>query len=205
MKRKEEIEHALTVLGRRMALDGAPDMEVLCCGASALCVLGLLSRSTMDVDVLGVVVQDLDLDPCEVFPAEMERAIANAGLELGLADDWFNGSASRLLERGVPEGTLERSLSHRRSFGPCLTVRFIDRRDQVALKLFASMDPVEGIRHLKDLEEISPTTDELSHALMWMAGWKSSDAFRAKLKAIVTGLGFEDLAAAGIQPSSGGF
>ena len=97
MKRKEEIEHALTVLGRRMALDGAADMEVLCCGASALCVLGLLSRSTMDVDVLGVVVQDRDLDPCEVFPLEMERPIANAGLELGLADDWFNGSASRLL------------------------------------------------------------------------------------------------------------
>jgi len=114
MRRKEEIEHALTVLGRRMALDGAPDMEVLCCGASALCVLGLLTRSTMDVDVLGVVVRDRDLNPCEVFPEEMERAIANAGLELGLAEDWFNGSASRLLERGVPEGTLERALVHRK-------------------------------------------------------------------------------------------
>jgi hypothetical protein len=168
MKRKEEIEHALKVLGRRMALDGAPDMEVLCCGASALCVLGLLSRSTMDVDVLGVVVRDLDLDPCEVFPMEMERAIANAGLELGLADDWFNGSASRLLERGVPAGTLERSFAHRRTFGPCLTVRFLDRRDQVALKLFAAMDPVDGIRHLKDLEEISPEAEEISHALEWM-------------------------------------
>ena len=200
MKRKEEIEHALTVLGRRMALDGASDMEVLCCGASALCVLGLLSRSTMDVDVLGVVVRDRDLDPCEVFPVEMERAIANAGLELGLADDWFNGSASRLLERGVPEGTLERSLAHRRTFGPCLTVRFLDRRDQVALKLFASMDPVDGIRHLKDLEEISPKAVEISHALDWMARWESSAAFRAKLKAIVTGLGFVDLASTKIDP-----
>jgi len=195
MKRKEEIEHALSVLGRRMALDGAPDMEVLCCGASALCVLGLLSRSTMDVDVLGVVVRDQDLDPCEVFPVEMERAIAHAGLELGLADDWFNGSASCLLERGVPEGTLERSLVHRRTFGPCLRVRFLDRRDQVALKLFAAMDPVDGIRHLKDLEEITPDAEEISHALEWMAGWESSAAFRAKLKAIVIGLGFEDLAA----------
>ena len=193
MKRKEEIERALTVLGRRMALDGAPDMEVLCCGASALCVLGLLSRSTMDVDVLGVVVSDRDLDPCEVFPVEMERAITNAGLELGLADDWFNGSASRLLERGVPVGTLERSLTHRRTFGPCLTVRFLDRRDQVALKLFAAMDPVDGIRHLKDLEEILPEAEEISHALEWMGRWESSAAFRAKLKAIVTGLGFEDL------------
>jgi hypothetical protein len=197
MKRKEEIEHALKVLGRRMALDGAPDMEVLCCGASALCVLGLLSRSTMDVDVLGVVVRDLD--PCEVFPMEMERAIANAGLELGLADDWFNGSASRLLERGVPAGTLERSFAHRRTFGPCLTVRFLDRRDQVALKLFAAMDPVDGIRHLKDLEEISPESEEISHALEWMEEWESSISFRRKLKEIVTGLGFENLASSKIK------
>lgn len=195
MQRKEEIEHALTVLGRRMALDGAPDIEVLCCGASALCMLGLLSRSTMDVDVLGVVVRDQDLNPCEVFSAEMERAISNAGLELGLANDWFNGSASRLLERGVPEGTLERSFAYRKTFGPCLTVRFLDRRDQVALKLFASMNPVDGIRHLRDLEEISPEADEISHALAWMGGWKSSDAFRAKLKKIVTGFGFGELAA----------
>jgi hypothetical protein len=199
MKRKEEIEHALKVLGRRMALDGVPDMEVLCCGASALCVLGLLSRSTMDVDVLGMVVRDLDLDPCEVFPMEMERAIANAGLELGLADDWFNGSASRLLERGVPAGTLERSFAHRRTFGPCLTVRFLDRRDQVALKLFAAMDPVDGIRHLKDLEEISPEAEEISHALEWMEEWESSISFRTKLKEIVTGLGFENLASSKIK------
>jgi hypothetical protein len=200
MKRKEEIEHALAVLGRRMALDGAPDMEVLCCGASALCILGLLTRSTMDVDVLGVVVRDRDLDPCEVFPEEMERAIANAGLELGLADDWFNGSASRLLERGVPKGTLERSLAHRRSFGPCLKVRFLDRKDQVALKLFAAMDPIDGVRHLKDLEEIMPDAGEISHALEWMGGWNSSAAFRAKLKALVVGLGFEDLASSNINP-----
>jgi hypothetical protein len=57
------------------------------------------------------------------------------------------------------------------------------------------MDPVDGIRHLKDLEEITPDAEEISHALEWMAGWESSAAFRAKLKAIVIGLGFEDLAA----------
>ena len=42
MKRKEEIDRALSTLSRRMALSGAQDLEVLCCGASALCVLGLL-------------------------------------------------------------------------------------------------------------------------------------------------------------------
>jgi len=60
----------------------------------------------------------------------------------------------------------------------------------VALKLFAAMDPVDGIRHLKDLEEISPEAAEIEHALDWMAGWESSAAFRDKLKTIVAGLGF---------------
>jgi hypothetical protein len=62
------------------------------------------------------------------------------------------------------------------------------------------MDPVNGIRHLKDLEEISPEEAEISHALDWMAGWASSAPFRAKLKTIVTGLGFVDLASTKINP-----
>ena len=49
MNRKEEIERALTTPSRRMALSVADDLQILCCGASAFCVLGLLSRSTMDV------------------------------------------------------------------------------------------------------------------------------------------------------------
>ena len=56
------------------------------------------------------------------------------------------------------------------------------------------MDPVDGIRHLKDLEEITPKGEEIAHALEWISGWKSSAAFRAKLKALVEGLGFEELA-----------
>jgi hypothetical protein len=62
------------------------------------------------------------------------------------------------------------------------------------------MDPVDGIRHLKDLEEISPEAGEISHALEWMGGWESSTAFRTKLKEVVTRLGFEDLAVSMIDP-----
>ena len=98
MKRKEEIERALRTLARRMALLGAEDLEVLCCGASALCVLGLLTRSTLDVDVLGIISDEMDVRPCEHFSPEMESAIAESGRELGLSNDWFNGSASTLLQ-----------------------------------------------------------------------------------------------------------
>ena len=194
MNRKEEIERALITLSRRMALSGAEDLQILCCGASALCVLGLLSRSTMDVDVLGIVSDETDVVPCEGFSAEMQRAIAESGRELELPDDWFNGSASTLLQRSLPAGTLERSRKHRREFGPCLVVFFLDRMDQVALKLFASMDPRDGQRHLRDLEEIAPTRDEIHHAVAWMSSWKSNELFRERLAYLVEGFGFADLA-----------
>jgi len=194
MRRKEEIERALSTLSRRMALSGTQDLEVLCCGASALCVLGLLSRSTMDVDVLGIISGDKEVEPCEHFSPEMEAAIAESGREVGLPDDWFNGSASTLLQHALPIGALERSKKHRKEFGPCLVVRFLDRMDQVALKLFAAMDPKDGQRHLRDLEEISPTRAEIIHAITWMMGWKSNQAFRDRLAYLVEGFDFPDLA-----------
>jgi len=194
MQRKEEIERALSTLSRRMAHSGAQDLEVLCCGASALCVLGLLSRSTMDVDVLGIISDAKEVVPCEHFSPEMEFAITASGRELGLPDDWFNGSASTLLQRTLPIGTLERYKKHRQVFGECLVVRFLDRMDQVALKLFAAMDPKDGQRHLRDLEEISPTRPEIIHAITWMTAWKSNQAFRARLAYLVEGFDFPDLA-----------
>jgi hypothetical protein len=65
--------------------------------------------------------------------------------------------------------------------------------DQVALKLFASMDPRDGQRHLRDLEEISPTRDEIRNAIGWMSAWKSNEAFRERLAYLVEGFGFPDL------------
>ena len=195
MNRKEEIEQALTALGRRMALSDVEELEVLCCGASALCILGLLSRSTLDVDILGIISDERKLIACEHFSSEMESFITEVARDLQLPDDWVNGEASTLLMRGIPNGALERSLQHRREFGPCLTVRFLDRMDQVALKLFAAMDPRNGQRHLKDLEEINPTREEMLHAISWMSAWKSNQAFRDRLAYLVEGLDFPDLAA----------
>lgn len=148
----------------------------------------------MDVDVLGIISDETQVVPCEHFSPEMERAIRESGRELELSDDWFNGSASTLLQRSLPAGALERSGKHRMEFGPCLVVRFLDRMDQVALKLFASMDPKDGQRHLKDLEEISPTHGEILHAIRWMSSWKSNQAFRERLAYLVKGFDFPDLA-----------
>jgi hypothetical protein len=52
---RADVERALTELGRQMALRDADHIAVVCCGASALCVLGLLARRTLDIDAIGLI------------------------------------------------------------------------------------------------------------------------------------------------------
>ena len=192
--RKEEVHEALTVLGKQMALAGAEDIWLLCCGGSGLCVLELISRSTKDVDALALIVDGTTLKPIEGFSAEMEKAIAQTAGLLGLESDWLNGEASILLERGLPDGILERAGGPAWQYGPCLTVEFIDRLDQVALKLYAAMDLLKGRRHVEDLVEMCPTEPEIQHGLKWLGAWQSNDAFKKRLAFLVEALGFPGMA-----------
>ncbi len=192
--KKEEVHEALIVLGKQMALADAEDIRLLCCGGSGLCVLELITRSTKDVDALALIVDGTTLKPIEGFSTEMEKAISQTADLLGLESDWLNGEASILLERGLPEGILERAGGHARQYGPCLTVEFIDRLDQVALKLYAAMDILKGRRHVEDLVEMCPTEREIQHGLKWLGAWQSNDAFKKRLAFLVETMGFPELA-----------
>jgi hypothetical protein len=179
--RKDEIEGALSELGRQMALRDASHLTVLCCGAAALCAVDALSRSTLDVDAVGAVNPDDEIVPLEAFSTDTAAAIAATAQKLGLHSDWFNLEASAILERGLPEGAVARSASHARAFGPCLSVRFMDRLDLVALKMFAALDPAKGRRHAEDLVAINPSREEIRHGLRWMAAWPSNLHFKVAL------------------------
>lgn len=189
-EQKEEIHLALTTLGRQMALAYAREVQLLCCGGSGLCVLEILSRATKDVDALAFIVDEHNLKPIETFSPEMDQAILATAKIHGLEDDWFNAEASILLKHGLPAGILERSSQHARQYGPCLRVQFIGRSDQVALKIYAAMDPVKGRRHEEDLVAMDPTKKEIKHALEWMSAWPSNEAFKRRLAFLVEGLGF---------------
>ena len=187
---KTEIDRALTELGRQLARLDSSEVRILCGGASALCMLEILSRSTMDVDALAILGKGGALTKIRRFPKELEMAIRRTATTLGLDESWFNASAMELLRLGLPKGVVSRSARHRKQYGPCLTVQFLDRLDQVALKLFASMDPVRFRRHLEDLVSMKPKAKEIDHALDWMLGWKTSPAFRKRLSSILLGLDF---------------
>jgi len=190
---RADVERALTELGRQMALRDADHMAVVCCGASALCVLGLLARRTLDIDAIGLVGTNKQIVSIEEFSPEVNDAIAAAGLSLGLLPGWFNGAASAVLARGLPVGALERSAVQAKDFGPCLTVHFMDRIDLIALKMYAALDPKEGRRHVKDLVEINPSREELLHGIKWIGSLPSSLAFKQSLHRLLEGFDAADL------------
>lgn len=191
---KQAIQEALSRTGRRLALADAGEFALLVCGGSALNLAGIIQRPTRDVDVLGLV---KGTNPATVaaeqLPAEVTRAAELVAKDLGLPGDWLNDAALDVQRLGLPPGILKRA--HRLDFGPCLTVFFIDRQDQVALKLYAAIDREKGQRHLKDLEAIEPTTAEMEGAVHWLFDRETSAEFRAAVSSIAEALGFAQLRA----------
>lgn len=190
---RSDVERALMELGRQMALRDADPMTIVCCGASALCVLGAFSRRTLDVDAIGMVDPSGEIIGIGEFAPEVKDAITAAGAVLGLTPGWFNAAASAILVRGLPKGAIERSTKHRMEFGPCLTIRFMDRIDLIALKMYAALDPHEGRRHIEDLVSIGPTLEELRHGADWIAGWQSNSSFKLAFRRLLEAFDAADL------------
>jgi hypothetical protein len=193
---RRQIQEALSRTGRRLALADAGEYALLVCGGSALNLAGIIERPTRDVDVLGLVKgTDCRTVTAEHLPAELIRAAEGVAMDLSLPGDWLNDAALDVQRLGLPSGILKRA--HRLEFGPCLTVFFIDRRDQVALKLYAAIHREKGQRHLKDLEAIEPTKAEMEAAAHWLLDRKTSAGFRAAVRSISAALGFARLRALG--------
>jgi hypothetical protein len=113
--------------------------------------------------------------------------------DLDLPSDWLNDAALEVQRLGLPLGLLKRA--HRLDFGPCPDVFFIDRRDQVALKLYAAIDRTKGQRHFEDLEAIQPSKSEMEAAVRWLLDRATSVQFRAAVNSIAKALGFPELRA----------
>lgn len=188
----QEIQAALTRLAEYLLLAGAPRTTLLVGGGSALAVLGLITRTTKDVDIIAVVSSEsrgsfVSAKPLPDYFLEARRKVAE---DLGLAEDWINPGPTSLLDFGLPSGCLDRSL--RVEYGEALTVHFIDRKDQIFLKLYAAVD--QGGRHLTDLISLRPSSDELLEAGRWAMTHDPSLGFRALLIDLLTQLGFDYVA-----------
>ncbi|MCF7818124.1 MAG: hypothetical protein K9M54_09610 [Kiritimatiellales bacterium] len=194
----EQLEQALGLLGEYLEHEGSKRFQLVVCGGAALIAKSLVARVTADVDILALLdEQDRPLSP-DPLPEEIIKGAAfvqRTMPELELPDDWLNNGPSRhpggLFQTGLPAGLVERLSS--RSYGEALTVWFLDRFDQIHLKLYAATDSGPG-RHVDDLLKLEPTSPEIEIAAKWALTHDSSPGFRMMLVSMLSQLGYCDVA-----------
>lgn len=185
----EESLQALAALGRKLEERGHQRISLLICGGAALNISGLLTRATADVDVLGRADEGPDLQD---IPGWLAPCVDEVAHELELEPEWLNNAASAVSGIGLPAGFLQRAT--RRSFGTRLEIAVASRLDLIALKCLAALDPKLGTKHLGDLVDMNPTSDEMAFATEWLLDRKTSREFRSAVGQLCDALGQTDLA-----------
>lgn len=187
----QSLQQALSALAGFLEADGAAPESLVVIGGSALISLGIVSRTTQDVDIMAGV------DPVRglVDPRPMSEALIDAAdkvaRELNLNPHWLNTGPADQVLAGLPEGFLSRLTRH--DYGPCLTIFLPDRFDLIHLKLFAIMDQGPG-RHVHDLQALQPTADELLRAARWVLTQDAGEVFPQIVRNTLTSLGYGELA-----------
>jgi hypothetical protein len=180
-----------------MAYAGMEPVELVSCGGASLNLMGWISRSTSDVDIICVAEigpsNEVKLRPETPLSPEFIKLVAEVGRELGLKEEWLNFGPAPLVDFGLPPG-LERRLE-RKEYGRCLALHLISRLDHIHLKIYAVMDPqTRQETHLGDLLELEPNEAEVKAAVDWLLNRKTSSNFRRKLKQVLDRIGHEKLA-----------
>ncbi len=177
----------LSALGEQLDATQA-HLEIVVIGGSALLALGLIERTTRDVDLVALLEDGGLVDP-KPLPEALLAARGRVAADFGLDEEWLNAAPSALLDFGLPQGFVARLESRR--YSPSLTVHLASRFDQIHFKLYALVDQGPG-KHDADLQALAPTRNELLQAARWSITHDPSDGFRQQLLAVLEYLGVED-------------
>jgi hypothetical protein len=177
----EIIDEIFTALDRQIWVHGGITLSLVVCGGTALAALGLVMRTTKDVDVLGMVIDTpngLVIQKITEFPVWFAEAADKVGRDFDLPENWLNLGPASQIESGLPEGFVERLV--RKRYGEYLTIFFISRIDQIHFKLYAAVDRDEY--HVEDLKALRPTNEEIETAAKWVIPQDVSAVFKSLLK-----------------------
>lgn len=184
---KDAADRLLSALGEQLAAAGQR-FELIVIGGSGLLALGLIERSTRDVDLLGLRSGN-ELESAKPLPAALGEARDRVARDFALPADWLNPGPTDLLEFGLPEGFVDRL--ERRGYGDDLTVYFASRYDQIHFKLYALVDQGPG-KHEADLRALSPTDEELLAAARWSRLHDPSAGYERVLREVLAHMGVRD-------------
>ena len=184
-----DVEEVLQRLGELLQFR-RHSFAVAIIGGAALNLLGVVSRTTNDVDVLAVanpadLANDLRGQLTEApnpLPIELLRAASDVARDLNLNEGWLNNGPTRQMRSGLPPGMESRLVW--REFGS-LWVGVPAREDLIALKLFAAVDRSgPGGVDSNDLLALAPTAAELQWAVAWVATQDASLSFATTLETV---------------------
>lgn len=151
-------------------------LEAVVIGGAALNLLGVVSRTTRDVDVL---------DPAlaaEILAAASDFATSLRAEGEILRDDWLNNGPSSLVD-DLPSGWRERVVP---AFaGSAIVLMSLGRSDLLCTKLFALCDRGED---LEDCIALAPSPAELSEAIPWLVARDANALWPAHVRATISDL-----------------
>lgn len=182
-----DIERALAAVGDLLAAEGER-AHIVILGGAALNLLGIVHRTTRDVDVLAVASPGAGRGRPKLkrpvpLPEPLRRAAATVARDFQLPPDWLNTDVAGQWDTGLPPGLGKRV--QWRSFHS-LEVGVVDRRDLVFFKLYAAADSrgPESV-HYQDLLALKPSDEELDAAAKWVRAQDPSPAFAGDLQRLL--------------------
>ena len=189
MIEKKNLKIIFSALDRQLAVSGGSGISLVVCGGTALAALGLVTRTTKDVDVLGLLERGR-IRKIGKFPSWLSEAATKVARDFNLPEDWLNLGPESQLDTGLPEGLTERL--RKTVYGKRLTIYFISRVDQIHFKLYASLD--RGGYHVQDFFKLNPSEVELLAACRWVLTQDVSVGFRMILISFLKKHGYEKFA-----------
>jgi hypothetical protein len=178
---RKNLDEILFALERQIQFYSGSSIGLLVCGGTALAALGLIDRTTKDVDVIaGVEETDKGMRFWKIsrFPEWLDKAAKKIARDFGLPEDWLNLGPASQMELELPTGIEGRLV--KKSYGNYLAVYFISRTDQIFFKLYAAVD--RNDYHVQDLIALHPTEKEMEEAARWVLTQDVSQEFRSLLK-----------------------
>jgi len=181
-----EIPDLLARLGELLEARGR-SVAIVVVGGAALNLLGVVERSTVDIDVIAIGRGATRAAPGEIaepdgLPRELAEEVVRLTRDFDLPLAWINTTVATQWRTGLPPGFAER-IGWRRLGG--LWLGLPDRRDLIALKLHAAADHDRQSRHLADLIALHPSTEELESAARWVSTQDAGPAFQQILREVV--------------------
>ncbi len=184
---RDELENALRALGEVLEHRGSR-FVVAVIGGTGLLLLGVVQRTTTDVDVVACI-EGTTLKTANPLPPQLDEAARDVARALKLGPKWLNPGPTALLDFGLPDGFLARCKVF--DFGG-LVAHVAGRYDQIHFKLYAAADQGPRSKHMSDLRALAPTHDELFTAARWCRTHDSSPGFLISLRGALSALGVED-------------